>query len=110
MTIDPQRSVVWLEKRIADESNPRHRAIIENYKQHLYSEVTGDLAGIMATLVDDPVYHSYSREPFDGTRGPKNRAEVEAFYNDMFTRRINVLERHVDRLTVTDDILVSEGA
>jgi hypothetical protein len=110
MKIDPQRSVTWLEKRIAEETNPRHRAIIENYKQHLLSEVTGKLDDIMATLVDEPVYHSYSPASLDGEAGPKNRAEVEAFYNGMFTTRTNVLERHVDRLIVTDDFLVSEGS
>lgn len=110
MKIDPQRSVAWLEKRIAEEKNPRHRAMIENYKQHLYSEVTADLPAIMATLVDEPVYHSYTGQALDGRRGPKNSAEVKAFYNNMFTTRVNVLERHVDRMIVTDDFLVSEGS
>jgi hypothetical protein len=110
MRIDPQRSVDWLDQRIAAERNPRHRAIIENYRQHLLCEVTANLDEIMDTLVDEPVYHSYTPETLHGEGGPKNRAEVQAFYQGMFDTRINVLERHVDRLIVTDDFLVSEGS
>ena len=110
MKIDPQRSVAWLDKRIADETNPRHRAIIANYREHLLSEVTGKLDEILATLVDEPVYHSYNAQSLAGAGGPKNIDEVKAFYNGMFTTRTNVLERHVDRLIVTDDFLVSEGS
>jgi hypothetical protein len=110
MRIDPQRSLDWLDQRIGAEHNPRHRAIIENYRQHLASEVTANFDDIMGTLVDEPVYHSYTPESLNGEAGPKNRAEVEAFYKGMFDARINVLERHVDRLIVTDDVLVSEGS
>ena len=55
MKIDPQRSVTWLDAWIAKEPNPRHRAIAENYKTHLISEVTGDLDRIMAFFSDDCV-------------------------------------------------------
>ena len=110
MRVDPQRSLDWLDQRIAAEDNPRRRAIIENYKQHLACEVTANLDDIMGTLVDEPVYHSYTPESLHGEAGPKNRVEVEAFYRGMFDARINVLERHVDRLIVTDDVLVSEGS
>lgn len=109
MKIDPQRSVDWLDNRIAAEANLRHRAIIENYRTHLLSEVTGNLDAILATLVDEPVYHSYSPDSRTGDGGPKNRTEVIAFYNGMFETRMNVLERTVDRMVVTDDCLVSEG-
>lgn len=109
MKIDPQRSVDWLDNRIANEANPRHRAIIENYRTHLLSEVTAKLDRILNTLVDEPVYHSYSPDSPSGEGGPKNRSEVIAFYNGMFETRMNVLERHVDRMVVSDDCLVSEG-
>jgi hypothetical protein len=109
MKIDPQRSVDWLDNRIAKEQNPRHRAMIENYRTHLLSEVTGDMDSILATLVDEPVYHAYSSDSPQGERGPKNMTEVVAFYQTMFDARINVLERFVDRLIVTDDFLISEG-
>lgn len=109
MKIDPQRSVDWLDARIAAETNPRHRAIIENYRTHLLSEVTGQMDAILATLVDDPVYHAYSPDSPSGEGGPKNRDEVIAFYDSLFRTRTNVLERHVDRMVVSDDCLVSEG-
>jgi hypothetical protein len=107
--IDPQRSVDWLDNWIANETNPRHRAIAENYKTHLLSEVTGDLERIMDTLVDEPVYHFFVPPTPMGESGPKNRAEVRAFYETMFKTRVNVLERHIERFVVTDDCLVSDG-
>jgi hypothetical protein len=109
MKIDPQRSVAWLDKRIAEETNPRHRAIAENYRDHLVSEVTGDLDRIMSTLADQPVYHFHTPLTPMGESGPKNRDEVRSMYQAMFTRRVNVLERHFDRFLITDDCLVSDG-
>src|SRR5690606_39005311 len=89
MKIDPQRSAAWLDAWIAKEPNPRHRAIAENYKTHLISEVTGDLDRIMATLVNEPVYHFHVPATPMGETGPKNRAEVQAFYEGMFKARVN---------------------
>jgi hypothetical protein len=109
MKIDPQRSVAWLDQWIANEPNPRFRAIAENYKTHLMSEVTGDLDRIMGTLVDEPVYHFHVPATPMGESGPKNRAEVQAFYEGMFKARVNVLERHIDRFVVSDNCLVSDG-
>ena len=60
MKIDPARSVAWLDDLIARQANPRHRAMAENYRAHLSAEVGGDLDAIMATLVDEPVYHAYT--------------------------------------------------
>ena len=107
MKIDPQRSVAWLKNRIANEPNPRHAAMLENYLQHLYCEVHGDLEAIMATLVPEPEYHFHN--PQSSGEGPKGNAEVRQFYINLFTTRSNVLERHFKRVIVTDDYIVSEG-
>lgn len=107
MKIDPQRSVAWLKNRIAEEKNPRHTAIIENYLQHLVSEVYGDLDAIMATLVPDPQYHFFN--PASRGEGPKGPEEVRQFYINLFETKSNVLERHFRRVIVTDDFIVSEG-
>jgi hypothetical protein len=109
MKIDPARSVAWLDDLIARQANPRHRAMAENYRAHLSSEVGGDLDAIMATLVDEPVYHAYTADSPWGDGGPKNRAEVIAFYQRMFQTRMNVLERHFDHYVISDDCLVADG-
>jgi hypothetical protein len=107
--IDPNRSVAWLRNRIDAETNPRHRAILENYTEHLIAEVTGDLDRIMKTLVPEPVYHQYTPKSPLGEAGHKNRQEVVAMYEGMFKARMNVLERHFDYQVVSDDCLISDG-
>lgn len=107
MKIDPQRSVAWLNQRIASEANPRHRAMLENYKEHLISEVSGDLERIMKTLVPEPEYHFYN--PTSNGDGPKGNGAVRQFYISLFETQSNVLERHFDRVLVTDDYIVSDG-
>lgn len=107
MKIDPNRSVAWLDARIDAEPNPRHKAMLTNYKQHLFSEVTGNLPAIMQTLVPEPKYHFYN--PASNGEGPKTRKDVEQFYVNMFESKMNVLERGFKRVIVTDDFIVSEG-
>lgn len=106
--IQPERSFAAIDEKIGATPNPRHRAILENYREHLAAEVAGDLPRIMATMSDEPRYHTYSpgRPP---AGGPKNRAETEAFYTNIFDNGFNTLERVTDRLVVTDDLLVNEG-
>ena len=109
MKIDPARSVAWLDDLIARQTNPRHRAMAENYRAHLSAEVT-----VISTRSWRRWWTSRSttRTPSDapwGDGGPKNRAEVIAFYQRMFQTRMNVLERHFDHYVISDDCLVADG-
>lgn len=53
-----------LEATIASESNPRHRAMLQIYRQHWWGEVTNDMAMIMATLPPDRVHYRFDGHPF----------------------------------------------
>ena len=82
--------------------------MLENYREHMRAEVAGDLPAIMATMSDEPEYHTWS----PGGRmnqGPKNRAETEAFYQHIFDNGFNKLERVTEKLVVTDDYIINEG-
>src|SRR5688500_17891 len=60
MKIDPMRSLRPIDELIARTTNSRHLAMLQNFRTHIIAEVTGDLETIMATLVPEPTYHTYS--------------------------------------------------
>src|SRR5437016_3088520 len=106
MRIQPKRSFVAIDAKLREVTNPKHRVMLENYRAHLAAEVGADLERIMATMTPEPVYHSYGRGL---EAGPKGQAATRAFYQRIFDEGTNVLEREIDRLTVDDWGIVSEG-
>jgi hypothetical protein len=57
MEFDP--SIGWkaLEKRLVEIESPRQRAVLQTVIDHTKAEAALDVAGLMATLVDEPAYH-----------------------------------------------------
>ncbi|MCE2391088.1 MAG: nuclear transport factor 2 family protein [Proteobacteria bacterium] len=108
MRIQPERSFVAIDERIRQTENPRHRAMLENYRAHLAAEVAGDLDAIMATMSDEPAYHTWSPGG-EMNGGPKNRAQTVEFYRSIFDNGYNKLERVTEKLVVNDDYIVNEG-
>ena len=54
---DPERSWQGLEERIKIEKDPRCRQLLEQVRDHMRTEIRGELPALMATLVDEPSYH-----------------------------------------------------
>lgn len=71
-----------LDGTIAGESNPRHRAMLEIYRQHWWGEVTNDMDMIMATLPPDRVHYRFDGHPFvmGGVLEFHTTAEARAMY------------------------------
>jgi hypothetical protein len=103
---DPEQSWKPLEARIAREKDPRCKALLEQVRDHMRTEIRGELEGLMATLVDDPQYHLWGL-PVEA--GPKGRAAVERFYADMIAAGGNHFQFHIDRIVVDHDAVVTEG-
>jgi hypothetical protein len=103
---DPDRSWASLERRMAEESDPRCRAALEQVRDHLRTEISGDLVGLMATLDDEPRYHLWGL-PVEG--GPKGRAAVEEFYTQMMAGGGHRFEFAIERIVVDHDAVVTEG-
>jgi len=103
---DPDRSWAPLERRIETESDPRCRQALEQVRDHMRTEIGGDLEGLMATLVDDPNYHLWGL-PVEA--GPKGRAAVEAFYTQMIAGGGHRFEFAIERIVVDHDAVVTEG-
>ena len=107
MKIDPMRSLLPIDELIERTTNTRHRAMLQNFRTHIIAEVTGDLETIMATLVPEPTYHTYS--PGSPLTGPVGQQQTRAFYQNMFDHGYNVLEKEIDRLYVCDDYVFNDG-
>jgi hypothetical protein len=107
--MDMDQSISWrqLEERLARTTNPRHRKMLQTVIDHATAESTGDVEGLMATLVDDPQYHFWS-----GGRdwGPKGRAAVQAFYENFVASGAGFFESAKPRIVVDDDNVVTESA
>ena len=103
---DPDQSWAPLEARIATEENPRRRQLLEKVRDHMRTEISGDLEGLMDTLADEPRYHFWGT-PVEG--GPKGRAAVEAFYRQMIEGGGHRFHFDIKRIVVDDDTVVTEG-
>lgn len=70
---DPERTWAAVQVRLDRESDPRRRALLAAVRDHMRSEVRGELDALMATLIDEPRYHFWG-VPEEG--GPKGREAV----------------------------------
>jgi hypothetical protein len=105
--LDPTKTWQKVEERLASETSPRKRQLLENVLTHMKAEAASDVDGLMATLAPDPQYHQWGATPADF--GPKGRAAVEQFYRDFAASGATNLEYDVERLVVDDDCVVTEG-
>ena len=103
---DPDQSWAPLEARIAKEKDPRRRQLLEQVRDHVRSEISGELDGLMATLADQPRYHFWG-VPVEG--GPKGRAAVEEFYRQMIAGGGHRFHFDIERIVVDEDTVVTEG-
>ena len=95
-----------MDKFIAEQRNPKHKALLEMVQEHMRTEVRGEHEGLMATLVDDPQYHMWGG-PED--TGPKGRKPVSDFYQAMFDNNGQGFEFEVRKVIVDDNGVVTEG-
>lgn len=103
---DPEQSWQPLEERLERETNPRCRQLLAQVRDHMRTEIRGELEGLMATLVDEPRYHLWG-VPVEG--GPKGRAAVEEFYRQMIAGGGNHFHFDIQRIVVDQDSVVTEG-
>lgn len=104
---DPDASWLPFDAKIATETDPRRRANLERVRDHMRTEIGGDLEGLMATLVDAPRYHFWGA-PVES--GPKGRDAVEAFYRQMIDNEGHRFHFDVRRIAVDHDTVVTEGS
>ncbi|HEV8298560.1 MAG TPA: nuclear transport factor 2 family protein [Acidimicrobiales bacterium] len=103
--IDPNRTWEKVEARLATETDPVLRRNLQVVLDHMKSEAVGDLDGLLVSLRDDAVYHSYGSTEAN----PTGKAGVRRFYEDFIASGASQLQLDVDRLVVDRDCVLTEG-
>lgn len=103
---DPDQSWAPLDARISKETDPRRRAVLQRVRDHMCTEISGDLDGLMETLTDEPRYHFWG-VPVEA--GPKGREAVREFYRQMIASGGHRFHFDIERIVVDDDTVVTEG-
>jgi len=103
---DPEQSWNALDRRIEIEDDPRRKLLLTRVRDHMRTEITGQLDGLMDTLTADPAYH-FRGLGFD--MGPKGRKNVHDFYRDMIAGGGNRFQFDIQRIVVDHDSVVTEG-
>jgi hypothetical protein len=106
MKVDPTRTWAAVEAAYEAETNPRHKALLKEVRDHMKTEVCGDIEGLMATLTAEPQYHIWGQGP---DRGPKGRLAVRAFYEMLIGSGGNLFEFNIEKIVVDDTAVVTEG-
>ena len=103
---DPDATWAPLDERIARESDPQTRQLLEQVRQHMKVEIGGDHGALMATLVDEPRYHFWGTDLMEA---PKSRAAVAAFYEQMIDGGGNRFEFRIHKIVADRENVVTEG-
>jgi hypothetical protein len=106
MKVDPTRTWAAVEAAYAAETNPRHKKLLKEVRDHMKTEVCGEIELLMATLTAEPQYHIWGTGP---DRGPKGRQAVRAFYEMLIASGGNLFEFNVEKIVVNDNAVVTEG-
>jgi SnoaL-like domain len=106
MAVDKTKTWRKVEDRLAAETSPRKRALLENVLAHMKAEAVPDLEGLMVTLSAQPDYHFWGPT---GDTGPKGTDAVRSFYTAFANSGAHRLEYDVQRIVVDDDCVVLEG-
>jgi limonene-1,2-epoxide hydrolase len=107
LVFDPDASWLPLEDRIQREQDPRRRALLEQVRNHMRSEIQGHFDELMETLTAEPQYHLWG---IGEETGPKGREGVAAYYRNMFAGGGNRFHFDIRRIVVDEDCVVTEGA
>lgn len=106
MKIDPTRTWAAVEAAYEAENDPRHKQLLKEVRNHMKTEVCGEIDPLMATLTAEPQYHIWGQGP---EAGPKGRAAVRAFYEALIGSGGNLFEFNVAKIVVNDNAVVTEG-
>ncbi len=105
--IDQHAAAKAVEDRLSRTSDPRQRGMLVTVAEHLRAEVVADVGRLLATLVDDPVYHLWSEGHDVGRAG--STAMLACCSDLALRRRRQVLEFSIERIVVDADTVVTEG-
>jgi hypothetical protein len=95
-----------VQARLDRTDNPRHRLMLQTLIDHLDAERDQSLKGLLATLVDEPIYKFWRN---GGDDGPKGHEGIKKFYSELVSSRRGVLEYAIERITLDDHTVITDG-
>lgn len=104
--LDRLHHVRFLQARLEETENPRHRAMLERVIVHARAEVEADHETLVGTLGKNPEYHFWDAS---GDVGPKSFDGVSGYYAHLVEMNGHVLEYILERVVLDDHCLVTEG-
>ena len=107
MKFDITQRMPAVEALIAKTDNPRHLAILENYRRHAILEVCGMWEGILAPdmIVPHPVYRFHAPS---GTRIIECMDKVRAEYESYVEKNTTVMYHLDEHIAVADEGFLTE--
>jgi hypothetical protein len=110
MKLNPNNTWTLVEKRLAEETDPILRKNLELVLEHMRCEAKADIEGVVATLVDEPIYVMHD-DPDNAIMNPKGSKDaVRAFYDASIVQTGAFrLELDCERVIVDKDAVVTEG-
>jgi hypothetical protein len=106
--IDPRKNWALAEERLSTETDPKRRRNLETLIAHSKSEAKPDFDALMATVAPNASYTSYAAGSGD-ENSPTGKDGVAAYYTGIVGSGCNHIEHAVDRISVGDDIITTEG-
>jgi len=112
--LEPLRSLRPIDELLGATSDPYHRRLLENFREHVIAEVVGDIDRIMATMAPHPVYHGY--DSFGGSARDdedfvivNGRDETWAMYREFIDSGRHVHQLDSRRIAVSDWGIAGDG-
>ncbi len=87
-------------------TDDRIRHALHLVADHVVAEVAGDIDGVLATLVPEPVYRIWGAS---SSRGPIGADQVRGFYDDLVGSGKNRLDYEITRVVADPTAVVTEG-
>ena len=91
---------------VARTTDPDVRHALELVARHVVAEVAGDVDGVLATLVPEPVYRIWGAS---SSEGPVGAEAVRRFYDNMVGSGKNRLDYVLARVVADASAVVTEG-
>jgi hypothetical protein len=107
MSINRTAMIGYVDARIAQTSNPRHVEQLKVLRAHMAGEVSEDVDALLATI--SPLRQQYRTWGAPEDLQPASREAIRAFYVQRQALGQLYFQFDIDRLTVADDIIITDG-
>ena len=107
MTINRHAMVDYVDLVIANTTDARHIRLLEVLRAHMIAEAAEDVDALLATISHHRVqYRTWGSAP---ELDPGTREEVAEFYRQRKAQGMLYFQFDIDRLTISDDIIITDG-